>query len=260
MQKSILTIDKSTTKSDFLLRLTSELKKSSSEVYLNIVSLPSFLDTKVSFTVFFSSLRNFPKKIIWTTPDQSINQFLGEIEHLNQIAFTEFESLTGEKVIESVGYLKPQSKTLEMKVDSVRNLFLTNNEKSEINKISLENVDDIDYNYNLETVEKSQVDSELPIQEKIEPKGFRISNFTSEVEESNLNKLDNLIEKLEKTKIDLSKKGKYPLELSSLNKMKESYTFLEKLMPLSSVSSSILFIIVLVVICFVILLQLFPLS
>jgi hypothetical protein len=71
-------IDSHTTRKELLGRLVSEAKHPG-PLYIEIESLPSFLNTKVSFTIFQYQINNYPRRIIWTTKDQTTIDFLREV-------------------------------------------------------------------------------------------------------------------------------------------------------------------------------------
>ncbi len=72
----MLRINRHTTKQSVLASLAQLVNDSSIEVVISLESLPSFMETYISFSVFNYQLNNYPKKIYWTSSDPRIMEFL----------------------------------------------------------------------------------------------------------------------------------------------------------------------------------------
>jgi hypothetical protein len=72
----MIVLNISTSKKELLDHLAKAVNEPDSEVYIKLDSLPVFLRTPISFTVFNYQISNYPKKIIWATKDPDILGFL----------------------------------------------------------------------------------------------------------------------------------------------------------------------------------------
>jgi hypothetical protein len=72
----MITLNISTSKKELLDELARLADKGGSELYLKIESLPTFLTTPISFTVFNYQISNYPREIIWASEHAGILNFL----------------------------------------------------------------------------------------------------------------------------------------------------------------------------------------
>jgi hypothetical protein len=73
----MLQITNHTTKREFLQMLTNEAGKPE-KLLIEILSLPTFLNTQVAFTIFNYQISNYPRNLVWLSDDPKIINFLKE--------------------------------------------------------------------------------------------------------------------------------------------------------------------------------------
>lgn len=75
----MISVNSSTLKKDLLTQLQSE-SDSHGDLYIELVSLPSYLNTPVAFTIFNYQINSYPRKIIWIANNDTIFSLLQNVE------------------------------------------------------------------------------------------------------------------------------------------------------------------------------------
>lgn len=261
-----ITIDQTTEKSQLILQLVKFAKnRAVSEIYISTDGIPSFLNTVIGFNVFLSSLRTYPHGIYWTSQFLEIYDYLYSV-NLNLITFQTYEEIhhvEPEKTLESKRLEKEIVKTLESPDQPP--LLTHSKSETEPDKIDPQ-PEPVKYTPKIESENIDSYNNPNPNQDFEPVSDLEIQPENSEISApKKIQDLDSLINRLEKTKSDLSKKGKYPIknfqnnQNSGKNGENNSGDNWERWLPLSSVSNSIFFLIAFIIMCFAILLRAFPL-
>lgn len=179
--------------------------------YLVVVvkSLPIYLSTKIAFSILSYRLRNYPRRILWTSDDKKILELLSlsevEVDYKffdvkPKLVFGESESkkeINLKKNIESV------TTAVEL-VDSNEVYESTDNFLHQFANVEI-SVDDLKDSSDLIEISKIEIDKdEIESQEDL-PKFAHTGGFDSKLEQINsFQNLDSWLERIEATKMALN--------------------------------------------------------